>query len=208
MTEYFDALETRDAGAARGATLLARAAGAGGACADARRRPSREILDGVDAARRHDRARRSRGCRSRASTNCSSGRRPQRASDPFGGFAAHRASGRACRASSRRPGPIYEPEGDARDYWRIGARAVRRGLSRRRPGAQLLQLPLHAGRLDDGNAARTRSAARCSRPAPARPSSRCRRSPTCGPTAYVGTPSFLRILLEKAAETGIDICHR
>ena len=48
--------------------------------------------------------------------------------------------------------------------------------------------------------ARMRSAARCFPAAPARPSCRCRRWPTSQPDGYVGTPSFLKIILEKADE--------
>ena len=54
------------------------------------------------------------------------------------------------RASSPRPGRSTSPTAPAPDYWRMGARPVRRRLSRRRPGAQRLQLSLHAGRRDDG----------------------------------------------------------
>ena len=61
-----------------------------------------------------------------------------------------------------------------------------------------------AGAMMDSGA-RWRSAARSSRRAPARPSCSCRRWPTCRPDAYVGTPSFLRILLEKADETGTPL---
>ncbi len=50
--------------------------------------------------------------------------------------------------------------------------------------------------------ARRRWAARCSPPGSARPSSRCRRWPSCRPAGYVGTPSFLKIILEKADEIG------
>jgi phenylacetate-CoA ligase len=50
-----------------------------------------------------------------------------------------------------------------------------------------------------------RWAARYFLPASARPSSRWRRWPTWQPNGYVGTPSFLRILLEKADELGIKL---
>ena len=47
--------------------------------------------------------------------------------------------------------------------------------------------------------------ARCSPAAPARPSSRWPRWPISGPTAYVGTPSFLRIILDRADELGVAL---
>ena len=61
-----------------------------------------------------------------------------------------------------------------------------------------------AGAMMESGAVRDRLH-RLSRPAPARPSCSCRRWPTLRPDAYVGTPSFLRILLEKADETGVAL---
>ena len=46
----------------------------------------------------------------------------RRASDPFGGFSAIRFGTRMPRVFAS-PGTIYEPEGEARDYWRT-ARAL------------------------------------------------------------------------------------
>ena len=64
-------------------------------------------------------------------------------------------------------------------------------------------------------AAPMRSAAPSSPPAPAIPSCRCRRSRPSRPAAYAGTPDYLKIILEKADETGADLsslrlgpCHR
>jgi phenylacetate-CoA ligase len=128
--------------------------------------------------------------------------------DPFGGFAAigWRATGAPARPARvyQSPGPIYEPEGSGADYWRC-ARAMHRGrLSRRRPGAQQLQLPPDAGRLDHGKRragaglhglSRRRRQHRAAAAGHGRPA----------PDAYAGTPSFLRILLEKAAEAGLAL---
>ena len=128
-------------------------------------------------------------CRSRASRSCvelqkrSAGR----------SAASPQSAGRRRCACSRRPGPIYEPEGAARDYWRLARALFAAGFRARRPRAQLLSriTSRPAGSMLE-NAARTRSAARCFPAAPARPSSRCRRWPTCAPDGYVGTPSFLQ----------------
>ncbi len=57
--------------------------------------------------------------------------------------AAGRPRARAQRVFQS-PGPIYEPEGLAGDYWRLARALCSRRLSRRRPGAQQLQLPPHA----------------------------------------------------------------
>ena len=110
-----------------------------------------------------------------------------RASDVFGGFSAigwgasRPAAGAPLRVFAS-PGPIHEPEAARARLLAHGARAVRRRLSRRRPGPQLLQLPLHAGRRDDGKRRARDRLHRLSRPAPARPSSRCRRWPRWRPT--------------------------
>jgi phenylacetate-CoA ligase len=88
------------------------------------------------------------------------------------------------------------------DYWRMGRALLRRRVSR----GDLVHnsFSYHftpAGAMMDSGAV----ALGCTvfPAAPARPSCSCRRWPTCRPDAYVGTPSFLRILLEKADETGI-----
>ncbi|MEO8566513.1 MAG: phenylacetate--CoA ligase family protein, partial [Betaproteobacteria bacterium] len=49
----------------------------------------------------------------------------QKADRPFGGFAAAGWGRAGCRARQvfASPGPIYEPEGDRADYWRL-ARAL------------------------------------------------------------------------------------
>jgi phenylacetate-CoA ligase len=43
------------------------------------------------------------------------------------------------------------------------------------------------------------------RVAQGRPSSRCKRWPICNPDGYVGTPSFLKIILDKADEMGVAL---
>ena len=106
---------------------------------------------------------------------------PSAASRPSAG--AHAAAARRALRVFQSPGPIYEPEGSARRLLAHGARALRRRLSRRRPGAQQLQLPPDPGRLDDGD---RRACARLhgvSRRRRATPSCRCRRWPSCAPDA-------------------------
>ena len=148
-------LETRDP-RAREAALMARAA-APGRARHRRTRPPSPSCWRASTPRASTSARGAgRAAGDAQAASCS--QRQQRAArtgDPFGGFAAHRL-GRRCRAPAARavfqsPGPIYEPEGEARRLLAHGARAVRRRLSRRRPGAQQLQLPPDAGRLDDGS---------------------------------------------------------
>ena len=132
----------------------------------------------------------------------------QRDSDAFGGYSALGwASQRALRPARRvyqSPGPLYEPEGAGADYWRA-ARAmhaagfmagdlVHNSFSYHlTPGAWIMESGAHAlgctvfpGGV--GNTELQLQALQHLRPA-----------------AYAGTPSFLRILLEKAAETGLAL---
>ncbi|KPF58227.1 AMP-dependent synthetase [beta proteobacterium AAP51] len=132
----------------------------------------------------------------------------QRGSDAFGGYSALGwASQRALRPARRvyqSPGPLYEPEGPGADYWRA-ARAmhaagfmagdlVHNSFSYHlTPGAWIMESGAHAlgctvfpGGV--GNTELQLQALQHLRPA-----------------AYAGTPSFLRILLEKAAETGLAL---
>ncbi len=128
--------------------------------------------------------------------------------DPFGGFSAlgwaSIRSARAARHVYQSPGPIYEPEGHAPDYWRTARALFAAGL---RPGdllhnsfsyhltpgawmmeagAQALGCTVFPGGV--GNTELQLQAMQHLRP-----------------DAYVGTPSFLRIVLEKAAETGVAL---
>ncbi len=127
-----------------------------------------------------------------------------RASDPFGGYStigwgAMQAKGRGARRVFQSPGPIYEPEGYAADYWRIGRAMCAAGFtagdlihnsfsyhltpagSMMETGAHALGCTVFAGGV--GNTELQLQAISELRP-----------------DAYAGTPSFLRILFEKADE--------
>ena len=104
-------------------------------------------------------------------------------------------------ACSSRPARSTSPRAVARLRAR-GARDLGRRLSARRPRPLQLQLPPHAGRRDDGSRARMRSAAPRLPAAWATPSCSCRRCNDLRPHGYIGTPSFLKILVEKAADNG------
>ena len=126
----------------------------------------------------------------------------QKKSRPFGGLAAA-GWGRLGRVFSS-PGPIYEPEGRAADYWRTARSLFAAGFRtgdlihnsfsyHMTPGAWILEAGAHAlgctvfpagvGQTEQQVAAMA----------------------DLQPTGYVGTPSFLRILLEKADELGIKL---
>ena len=202
MTEFFDALETRDP-AAREAALMA-ALPAHVAHAQQRSAAFADILDGVDAAAVGSRAALARlpvtrkgELLARQQARRAAGR------DAFGGFATGRW-GAAMRRVYASPGPIYEPEGTAVDYWRTaralyaaGFRAgdlVHNAFSyHMTPGAFILE----AGALAVGCTV-----------FPAGTGQTEQQLQAIGelkPTAYVGTPSFLRILFEKAQESGADM---
>ena len=102
------------------------------------------------------------------------------------------------------PGPIYDPEGHALDYWRLARACFAAGFRQgdlvhncfayhltpagfmADAGARALGCSVFPG--GTGNTELQVAAMRDLRP-------RC----------YVGTPSFLRIILEKADETGADV---
>ncbi len=200
MTDYYDKLETRDP-AEREAALLAalprqlaaakstRAFGALLAGVDANAVTTRAALAALPVTRKHELLERQKA---------------ERATDPFGGFSAigWRALGlKPARKVFQSPGPIYEPEGAAADYWRFGRALFAAGFragdlvhnsfsyhltpagSMMETGAHAIGCTVFAGGV--GNTELQLQAMAELRP-----------------DAYAGTPSFLRIALEKAAETG------
>ena len=202
MTEYFDALETRDP-AAREAALLA-ALPRQLAHAQQHSAAFADILAGIDAAAVTSRAALARLPVTRKSELLARQQASRAAGrDPFGGFATGRW-GSAMRRVYASPGPIYEPEGCDSDYWRTaralyaaGFRAgdlVHNAFSyHMTPGAFILE----AGALAVGCTVFPAGTGQTEQQLQAIAELR--------PQAYVGTPSFLRILFEKAAEGGADI---
>jgi phenylacetate-CoA ligase len=129
----------------------------------------------------------------------------QRATDPFGGFSTIGWKGLVRSSGARRvyqsPGPIYEPEGAGADYWRAARAMAAAGFEagdlvhncfsyHLTPGAWIMESGAHAlgctvipGGV--GNTEQQLAAVADLRP-----------------VAYSGTPSFLKILIEKATEAG------
>jgi phenylacetate-CoA ligase len=129
--------------------------------------------------------------------------RAGRARDPFGGFSTLVRGPEMPRIFAS-PGPVYEPEGGARDYWRAaramfaaGFRAgdlVHNAFSyHMTPGAFIMESGAHAVGCTVFPAGVGQTEQQLQAIADLKPD------------AYMGTPSFLRILIEKAAETGSDI---
>jgi phenylacetate-CoA ligase len=203
MSEYFDALETRDP-LQREQTLLA-ALPQQIANAQTRAPAFAEILRGVDAASVTTRAALARLPVTRK-PELLERQKAQRASEPFGGFSsigwAALQSPRAARRVYQSPGPIYEPEGEAPDYWRI-ARALfsagfRRGDLIHNSFSYHLTpagLMMETGGLTLGCTMFPGGVGNTELQLQAMVDLR--------PQGYTGTPSFLRILLEKAEAGGL-----
>jgi phenylacetate-CoA ligase len=200
MTEHYDSLETRDPAqreASHMAALPAQVAHA------QRSAPAfAEILAGVDATtintrqalarlpvtRKHELFDRQKAGRER---------------DPFGGFSTLvRGPGMPHVFAS--PGPIYEPDGADRDYWRAGRALFAAGFRagdlahnafsyHMTPGAFIMESAAHAVGCTVFPAGTGQTEQQLQAIAELRPN------------AYLGTPSFLRILAEKAEESGADI---
>ena len=202
MNDYFDTLETRDP-VAREAALMAalprQVAHAQGASA-----AMGELLAGVDASAVSSREALARlpvtrkgELLARQQASRAAGR------DAFGGFSAIRY-GAAMPRLYASPGPIYEPEGVARDYWRAARALFAAGFRagdlahnafsyHMTPGAFIMESGAHAVGCTVFPAGTGQTEQQLQAIAELRPQ------------GYIGTPSFLRILVEKAAEAGSDI---
>lgn len=121
---------------------------------------------------------------------------------PFGGLTTTPA--RELRRLFMSPGPIFDPEGRGEDWWRF-ARPLRAvGLK----SGDLIQncFSYHftpAAFMAEGGAARIGCAV-----IPAgigQTEMQVQAMVALRPDAYIGTPSFLKIIIEKAAELGADI---
>jgi len=193
---HFDALETRDP-ELRERALLAVLPGLV-AHAKARAPAFVRLLDGVDAA-----AVTSREALARLPvTRKSDLAQLQKDARPFGGFAA--ASWGALAHVYASPGPIYEPDGRGADWWRLARALYAAGFRRgdlvhntfsyhMTPAGFMLESGAHALGCTVFPGGTGQSEQQVQAMADLQPS------------GYVGTPSFLRILLEKADELGIKL---
>lgn len=126
-----------------------------------------------------------------------------RPADSFGGFAAVVRGPNMPRIFAS-PGPIYEPDVAARDYWRVGRAMHAAGFRagelvhnafsyHMTPGAFMMESGAHAVGCTVFPAGTGQTEQQLAAIADLQPH------------GYSGTPSFLRILLEKAQEGGIDV---
>jgi phenylacetate-CoA ligase len=199
MSDYFDALETRSP-EERERDLMARLP-AQVAHAQAHAPHYAERYRDVDAATIASRAALATlpVLRKHELIELQKARRPR---DVFGGLVTERW-GRLARVYAS-PGPIYEPEDRNADYWRIARALFAAGLRpgdlvhnsfsyHMTPGAWILESGAQAlgCTVFPGGVGQTEQQVQA--------------MADLQPDAYVGTPSFLRILLEKADELGLAI---
>ncbi len=134
--------------------------------------------------------------------------REARSDDPFGGFSAIGWNGLARAFGARNvfqsPGPIYEPQGQAADYWRMARALFAAGFRKGdllhnsfsyhlTPAGAMLESGAHAlgCAVFPGGVGNTEL--------------QLQAIADLHPQGYCGTPSFLKILADKAAETGVAL---
>lgn len=194
--EHYDDLETRDPEARERALLAALPL----QVAHARSKAPRyaEILAGVDP----------RAVTSRAAlaalpvTRKSELIALQKAAPPFGGLAAT-APG-SLRRVFMSPGPIYDPEGHGTDAWRLARALFAAGFR----AGHLVHNSFSYHLTPAGAMLETGAAALGCAVVPGgvgQTELQATAVADLRPDGYVGTPSFLRILLEKGRELGLDL---
>ncbi len=197
MTDHYDALEARAPEAREQALMaalprqIAHAQQASPAFA--------EILAGIDAAAVTSRQALARLPVTRKSELLQR-QQAQRADNPFGGFSALAFGAQMPRVFSS-PGGIYEPEGCGSDYWRM-ARAIH--AAGFRPG-ELVHNSFSYHFVPAGAMMETGAqAVGCTvfAAGTGQTEQQVQAIAELRPAGYIGTPSFLRILIEKAQSLG------
>ncbi len=206
-TEHYDTLETRDPAVREAAALAALPAlirralqTPGGATrlgsVDAASFTSRAALQRVPVLRKTELHERQQA------------QRQAEPWDPLGGYSAigwrGMRSGQGARRVFQSPGPIYEPEGGGEDYWRMARAIWAAGLRAGElahcsfsyhltPAGAMMETGAHAIGCTTfaGGVGNTEL--------------QLQAIVDLRPQGYIGTPSFLKILLEKAAESGVAI---
>jgi len=200
MSNHFDALETRDP-AKREAALLA-ALPNQVAHAKASARAFAQSLQSVDAASVNSRAALAKLPVIRKHELLEQ-QQALRGTDIFGGFSAI-AYGRAMPRIFASPGTIYEPEGARIDYWRMARAMFAAGFRENElihncfsyhftPAGSMMETGAHAlgCTVFAGGIGQTEQQVQA--------------MAELKPAGYIGTPSFLKIIVEKAAEIGIAL---
>ena len=204
MTTFYDALETRSREARQAALMAAlpqqilHAQQASPAFAG--------ILAGVDAAGVSSRAALARLPVTRKSELLAlqqQHRAPGGSGNVFGGFSAL-AFGAAMPRVFASPGTLYEPEGTRRDYWRVARAMYAAGI---RPG-ELVHNAFSYHFVPAGSMMESGAHALGCTVFPGgtgQTEQQVQAIAELRPQAYAGTPSFLKIIVEKAASMGIPL---
>jgi len=121
----------------------------------------------------------------------------------FGGFSAVKYGQQMPRVFSS-PGPLYEPEGSRADYWRMARAIAAAGFQSGElihncfsyhftPAGSMMETGAHAlgCTVFPGGIGQTEQQVQA--------------MAELQPAGYIGTPSFLKIILEKAAEMGVAL---
>lgn len=200
MTNFFDALETRNS-AEREAALMA-ALPAQVVHSQKHTVAFAEILKSVDASQIISRAALAKLPVTRK-TELQERQKASRAagSDVFGGFSSlvRKSGERNMGRIFSSPGPIYEPEGKTPDYWRAGRAVFAAGFRagdlahnafsyHMTPGAYMMESGAHAVGCTVFPAGTGQT------------EQQLQAMQELQPDGYLGTPSFLKILVEKAHE--------
>ena len=204
MTDFYDERETRDP-ARREAELMARLP-AQIAWAQAEAPAFAESLRGVDAGGVNSREALARLPVLRKHELLEQ-QKARRAGDVFGGYAAVGWGAAARRRALRvfaSPGPIYEPEGAGPDYWRMGRALHAAGFRagdlihncfsyHLTPAGSMMETGAHAlgCTVFPGGTGQTEQQVQA--------------MAELKPQGYAGTPSFLKLIVEKAGELGLGI---
>jgi phenylacetate-CoA ligase len=202
MTDHYDTLETRNP-VAREAALMAGLPqqiayaqthapafsailkGVDGAAVN-----SRAALAGLPVTRKHELLARQQASR-------------QSGGDAFGGFSALRYGAHMPHVFAS-PGTIYEPEGTRKDYWRMARAMYAAGF---RPG-QLIHNSFSYHFVPAGSMMETGAHALGCTVFPGgtgQTEQQVQAMAELKPAGYIGTPSFLKIIVEKASEMGVPL---
>jgi len=202
VSEFFDALETRSP-AAREAALMAALPGQVTHAKQASRAfaailkdidplvvRSRDALAHLPVTRKHELLERQQAARASGG-------------NVFGGFSAI-GFGAAMPRIFASPGTIYEPEGTARDYWRMARAMFAAGFRSGElihncfsyhfvPAGSMMETGAHAVgcTVFAGGTGQTEQQVQA--------------MTELKPAGYIGTPSFLKIIVDKAAEMGVAL---
>jgi phenylacetate-CoA ligase len=200
MTDNYDSLETRDPALREAALLaalpaqIAHARASAGAFAallkevDPQAVDSRAALARLPVTRKHELLER---------------QRQGRHANVFGGFSTLGFGARMPRVFAS-PGTIYEPEGTARDYWRVARALFAAGFRAGElvhncfsyhfvPAGSMMETGAHAlgCTVFAGGTGQTEQQVQA--------------MAELRPAGYAGTPSFLKIIVDKAAEMGVAL---